>query len=362
MKILIGGGGTGGHIYPGLALARHALQVDSKNQVLFVGSDTGLEKIIVPSAGFRLKTIQARGFQRSFKQFGLFLGSLFGGIKQSLQIINDFEPDVVIGTGGYVAAPVVIAALTKRKPTVIHEQNAIPGLTNRLLAPLVSRVCISFVDTGKRLSRLSHVVHTGNPRSTEVSLLDKKESADALGLAPDQFIVLVYGGSRGALKINEVVIDYLLHSALPESVALIFVTGERYYQKVAVLLNPPPRQVSIYPYLEQMPLALAAANLAVTRSGATTLAELTALGIPALLIPSPNVVNNHQHYNARLLSDVGAAVLIEEKDFTRECLEEEIQRLVNDQELRIKMSTNSRAIGVTDAAEKVYRLLEEVAS
>jgi UDP-N-acetylglucosamine--N-acetylmuramyl-(pentapeptide) pyrophosphoryl-undecaprenol N-acetylglucosamine transferase len=153
-----------------------------------------------------------------------------------------------------------------------------------------------------------------------------------------------------------------MYTGIPESVNLIFVTGEIYYQEISAQLHPLPKQVVIYPYLDQMPIALAAADLAVTRSGATTLAELTALGIPALLIPSPNVVNNHQYYNARLLSDIEAAILIEEKDFTSERLGQEIHRLINDPQLRMKMSANSKAIGITDAAERLYRLLKEVAS
>jgi UDP-N-acetylglucosamine--N-acetylmuramyl-(pentapeptide) pyrophosphoryl-undecaprenol N-acetylglucosamine transferase len=362
MKLLIGGGGTGGHIYPGLALARYALAFNNENEVLFVGSEAGLENKIVPSAGFKLVTIPARGFQRSFKNFSRVIGSLIGGIRVAGKVIDEFNPDVILGTGGYVAAPLMIAAVIKRKPTVVHEQNAIPGLANRLLAPFVSRVCISFVETGSKMTRFSRIIHTGNPRSTEVSRLSRNEGCRYLGLEPGRIIILIYGGSRGALVINQVVIEYLKNFKLPESVSLVFVTGEIYYRDVAAQLKPLPRQVALYPYLEQMPEALAAADLAVTRSGATTLAELTALGIPALLIPSPNVVNNHQYYNAKILADAEAAILIEEKDFNRERLAQEINRLVQEPEIRAKMKEKSRAIGVTDSAERIYRSLEEVAS
>ncbi len=362
MKLLIGGGGTGGHVYPGLALARYALSVSTGSEILFVGSEAGLEQKIVPASGFRLATIPAKGFQRSFKQFGLVLSSLSGGIKQAGKIITDFKPDVVLGTGGFVAAPLVIAALIKRVPVVIHEQNALPGLANRLLAPFVSRVCISFAETANKLSRLSRIVHTGNPRSTEVVNFSRKEGCSALGLDQNKVIVLIYGGSRGALRLNEVVTDYLKEAILPEGTMVVFVTGDIYYQEISGKLEPLPKQVKLYPYLNQMPEVLAAADLAVTRSGATTLAELTALGLPAILIPSPNVVNNHQYHNARMLSAVGAAVLVEEKDFSCTKLEQEINRLINNPDLRSAMQEKSKALGITDAAERLYHSLEEVAS
>jgi len=362
MRLLIGGGGTGGHIYPGLSLARYALSVNADSEILFVGSEAGLEQKIVPASGFKLATIEAKGFQRSFKQFGLVVSSLYGGIRQAGKIIENFKPDVVLGTGGFVAAPLVIAALTKRIPVVIHEQNALPGLANRLLAPFVSRVCISFAETAKKFICKSRIEHTGNPRSTEVVSLSREEGCSALGLDQTKVIVLIYGGSRGALRLNEVVADYLKEAIIPEELTVVFVTGEIYFQELNLKLAPLSEQAKLFPYLNQMPAALAAADLAVTRSGATTLAELTALGLPAILIPSPNVVDNHQYFNARMLSDVGAAVLIEEKDFNCKRLEEEIKLLINNPELRSAMQEKSKALGVTDAAQRLYHSLEEVAS
>jgi len=362
MKILIGGGGTGGHIYPALALARHALAEDSSTSILFIGSAAGLESKIVPSAGFPLKTIPARGFQRSFKQVGPLIRDLFGGLRQSGIIIKEFQPNVVLGTGGYVAAPMVLAALLKRYPAVIHEQNALPGLANRLLAPLVKKVCLSFAETEKKMPPFSRVVYTGNPRASEVTALSREEGCRCFGFDPLRKTILIYGGSRGALKLNRVVTAYLKENLLPENVNLIYVTGEIYYKEVAEELGSLPGGIRLYPYLDQMPEALAAADLAVTRSGATTLAELTALGLPALLIPSPNVVNNHQYFNARLLADAGAAVLIDENDFDSKRLQLETNRLLEEPFLLKEMSRCSRQMGVPDAAAKLYRCLQEVAS
>jgi UDP-N-acetylglucosamine--N-acetylmuramyl-(pentapeptide) pyrophosphoryl-undecaprenol N-acetylglucosamine transferase len=362
MKILIGGGGTGGHIYPALALSRFAQRHDSNSEILFVGSEKGLENKIVPSAGFNLRTIPASGFQRSFRGLVKTLMDLAGGMKAAGVILKDFRPDVVLGTGGYVAAPLVIRAALMRYPVVIHEQNAIPGLTNRLMARFSRRICLSFAETGSRLAGRGKTVFTGNPRASEVVALSREESSRGFGLNPETKTVLVYGGSRGALKLNQVVTTYLEKKLLPADVSMIYVTGDLYYREVSEKLSSLPERVKLFPYLDEMPAALAAADLAVTRSGATTLAEITALGIPAILIPSPNVVDNHQYYNARLLYDRGAAVLIEEKDFDCARLSAEIESLFSTTAGLSEMAEKSRQMGVPDAAERLYRVLQEVAS
>jgi UDP-N-acetylglucosamine--N-acetylmuramyl-(pentapeptide) pyrophosphoryl-undecaprenol N-acetylglucosamine transferase len=283
-------------------------------------------------------------------------------MKEAGVILKDFRPDVVFGTGGYVAAPLVIKAALKRYPVVIHEQNALPGFTNRLMARFARRICLSFAETERRMAGRGKTVYTGNPRASEVAAISREEGISRFGLDPKAKTVLVYGGSRGALKLNQVITAYLEKMLLPRDVNMIYVTGDIYYQEVSEKLSVLPERIKLFPYLDEMPAALAAADLAVTRSGATTLAEITALGIPAILIPSPNVVNNHQYYNARLLSDRGAAVLIEEKDFNCTRLAGEIDDLFTvDDKLRA-MAEKSRQMGVPDAAERVYRVLQEVAS
>ncbi len=360
MKILIGGGGTGGHIYPALALARYACNTDEQGDVLFVGSANGLESKIVPSAGFILRTIPASGFKRSFKGLGRTLKDLLGGIKEAQKIIKEFRPNVILGTGGYVAAPLVIAGVLKRYPVVIHEQNALPGMTNRWMAPFVKKICLSFAETAKTMPG-GKTVFTGNPRASEVTYIDRTEVSIRFNLDPALQTILVYGGSRGALKLNKVVADYLHEGLLPEKINMIYITGDIYHDEVNKKLYNLPDRVKLYPYLEDMPLALAIADLAVTRSGATTLAEITALGVPAILVPSPNVINNHQYYNAKILADRGAAILIEEKDFDHIRLAAEIDRLTLSQGELQKMAVKSRNMGLPDAAKNVYRVLQEVA-
>jgi len=361
MKILIGSGGTGGHIYPALAFANYIIAQDSNNQVVFIGTEKGMESRIIPLSGFTLLTINARGFNRGGKSILPFIKELKKGIRQSKKIIDDFQPDVVIGTGGYVSAPLVLASIIKRIPTVLHEQNVIPGLANRFLAPWAKAVCVSFVQTSSKFLVKRNVRLTGNPRASEVYnlVLDKKNSRknNASGI-----LLVVYGGSHGSLKINSVIAEYIMKNDLPQGTEMVFVTGERYYKNIMEKVSPVSGKVKIEAYLDNMPEVLARAGLVITRSGATTIAEISALGIPAILIPSPNVANNEQYFNARALSDCGAAVMIEEKDLSEGRLKSELLRLINNPELLDEMSIRSREIGMPEASQNLYQCMKEVAS
>ena len=361
MRIIITGGGTGGHIYPALALARHLRELDPPAEILFVGSRRGLEQKIVPAAGFTLEAITVRGFQPTLRGLGPFAYEFWQGFRQSRRLIGRFKPAVVFGTGGYVSAPVMLAAVAARLPTAVHEQNALPGRANRMLAPLVGRVCLSFEESRSAFPRRSRTVFTGNPRASEVAVLDRRAARESLKLDPSLFTLLVYGGSGGALKINEVMIKYLNAGWLPQGVQLIYVTGEVYHRQVKDELGITPERLRLYPYLNEMPAALAAADLVVARAGATTLAEITALGLPAILVPSPNVVHNHQFYNARLLEKAGAALLLEEKEFNHHRLRRELSRLRDSPGILEQMGRAGKKIGVPDAAARLYRSLREIA-
>lgn len=362
MRMIITGGGTGGHIYPALALARHVREREPSAELLFVGSAEGLEKKIVPAAGFDLETIPARGFGRSLRRLGPFSRDLWRGLRRARRLITSFQPDVVFGTGGYVAAPVMLAALLARRPAAVHEQNALPGLANRMLAPLVQRVCISFEESRSAFPRRSRTVFTGNPRASEVAAVERAAAQEQLQLDPSLQTILVYGGSRGAFRINEVIVEFLKEGWLLPETQLLYVTGEIYYHRVKEQLGLLPQRLRLYPYLEEMPAALAAADLVITRAGATTLAEITALGLPAVLVPSPNVVNNHQYYNARLLERAGAALLIEEKEFNRYRLRRELERFRAEPALLKQMACSGAKLAVPDAAARLYRCLCEIAS
>lgn len=362
MRILIGGGGTGGHIYPALALARYAKSHGGAAEIIFVGSARGLESKIVPAAGYRLLTIPASGFKRSLKGLRRTVRDLLAGIAGAGKILNNLKPQVILGTGGYVAAPLIIAGFMKKYPLVLHEQNALPGLTNRLLAPFVKSVCISFAETENKLSRRAKIVFTGNPRASEVAEASRKDGVKSFGIKSGFKVLLVYGGSRGAQKLNEVVTSYIKKRLYPEGLIIIYVTGDLYYAKVKEQLKNLPEEVKLFAYLNNMPSALAAADLVLTRSGATTLAEITALGLPAILVPSPNVVNNHQFHNAKLLSDRKAALLVEEKDFNEHVLAQRVKELTAFPQKLAQMAGCSKSLGVVDAAERLYKVLREAAS
>ncbi|NLZ32632.1 MAG: undecaprenyldiphospho-muramoylpentapeptide beta-N-acetylglucosaminyltransferase [Firmicutes bacterium] len=361
MRMIITGGGTGGHIYPALTLARYAKAQDPAVEILFVGSERGLEKKIVPAAGFAMETIPASGFGGSLRRLGSFSRDLWRGLQRARRLMASFRPDVVFGTGGYVAAPVILAARLAGRPAALHEQNAVPGLANRMLAPLVQLVCLSFEESRDAFPRRSRTAFTGNPRASEVAAVDRAAAQERLRLDPSLKTIVAYGGSRGALRINEVMVEFLKAGWLPPGMQLIYVTGDIYYRRVKEELGLLPGRVQLYPYLEEMPLALAAADLVITRAGATTLAEITALGLPAILVPSPNVANNHQYYNARLLERAGAALLIEEKNFHPYRLRRELEKLRAEPALLERMARAGAKLAVPDAAARVYRCLCQLA-
>ncbi len=360
MRVILSGGGTGGHIYPALALARYLRRQDREANLLFIGTEQGLEGAIIPAEGFELAFIPASGYRRRLSGVLPAGRDFLRGLALARGIISRFRPEVVVGTGGYVSAPVVAAAVSLRLPTVIHEQNVLPGLANRWLAPLAGRVCLSFEASRPSFPCRAKTVFTGNPRAGEVAAVSREEGCRRLNLDPACPTILIYGGSRGAEQINRVVIDFLGRGWLPSGMQLVYITGEIYYREVREKLGLLPRRVYLYPYLRDMPAALAAADLAVTRSGATTLAELTALGVPSLLVPSPNVVNNHQYFNARLLADTGAAVLVEEQDFNPLRLRREIEGLFGEGERLEAMSRAGQALGVPDAAARMHRCLQDL--
>jgi UDP-N-acetylglucosamine--N-acetylmuramyl-(pentapeptide) pyrophosphoryl-undecaprenol N-acetylglucosamine transferase len=368
MRVVLTGGGTGGHIFPALALARYIQEVRPEAEILYIGTEKGLEHDIVPKAGFAFRTVEARGLKRklgldTFRTFAAFRR----GLKQTKQILREFQPDVVVGTGGYVCAPVVYSAAKMNIPTIIHEQNAIPGLTNKLLARYVSVVAVSFPSTEVYFKRAKRVVISGNPRASEVKRLPgdtARSSLRSLQLDESRKTVLVFGGSRGARPINEAVLGMLRKVERDKAFQLIFITGQIHYEQV---MEACKREgighsgwVSIQPFVYDMPKLLSAVDLIVCRAGATTLAELTAIGVPCILIPSPYVANNHQYHNAKWIADHGAGIMMEEANLTSERLYQKIVQIASDDEYRSRMAEKSRELGYPQSAEILYRTLEHV--
>jgi UDP-N-acetylglucosamine--N-acetylmuramyl-(pentapeptide) pyrophosphoryl-undecaprenol N-acetylglucosamine transferase len=362
MKIVVSGGGTGGHIYPALALIREIQMKSIDAQFLYIGTENGLESKIVKREGINFKTIHISGFKRTLSMDNVKTVFRFlKGVSDSKRILKEFKPDVVIGTGGYVCGPVVYAAAKLRIPTIIHEQNSVPGLTNKFLSRYVNNIAICF-EEAKNFFPSEKVVFTGNPRATEVLGKDAIKGRLSVGLKTNVPAVLIVGGSRGAKPINEAVIKSLTELG-QKPYQILYVTGDVHYQDVKneVELVGNPNNVIIKPFINNMPEVLAGMDLVVARAGATTLAELTSLGIPSILIPSPYVTNNHQERNARALSEKGAAKLVLEKDLSGKLLVEKIDSILLHNDKLLDMKERSKALGVPDAADQLYKLMIQLA-
>lgn len=360
MRVVLSGGGTGGHIYPALAVASQCAEEFPDSDFLYIGGQRGLESSLVPKENIPFKAIDITGFRRKLSLENVkTIMRFLKGVRTSKKLLREFKPDVVVGTGGYVCGPVVYAAAKLGIPSIIHEQNAIPGLTNRFLSKYVSTVAVSFENMNSAFPNAKNIVYTGNPRATTVFAADKNKGYDSLGLPNSSSVVLVVGGSRGAKAINEAMVQMapLLNKA--EHLRFVYVTGESYYAStmntIQGQLGEVPGNLLILPYVHNMPEVLACTSLIVNRAGASFLAEITALGIPSVLIPSPNVTNNHQEKNARTLERAGAAKVILEPELTGQSLFGEINRIMSDLELHASMSEASRRLGKPDSAHLVVQ-------
>lgn len=361
MRIVVSGGGTGGHIYPALALVREIAKKDEKTEFLYIGTQKGLESNLVPRENIPFKSIHITGFRRKFSFENVkTIFRFLKGVSDSKKILKDFKADVVIGTGGYVCGPVVYAAAKLGIPTIIHEQNSVPGLTNKFLSRYVNRIGICFEDA-KQYFPKEKVVMTGNPRASEVLGQNGAKGRRSVGLNPTQPAVLIFGGSRGARPLNEAVLKSLTELG-SKPYQVLYVTGDVHYEEVKneVELIGNPENVIVKPFIHNMPEVLAGIDLTVARAGATTLAELTSLGIPSILIPSPYVTDNHQEKNALSLSSKDAAVLLLEKDLSGPKLVESIDSILMDQERLSEMKQASKRLGIPDAAKRMYDLIQEI--
>ncbi|MGX7195595.1 undecaprenyldiphospho-muramoylpentapeptide beta-N-acetylglucosaminyltransferase [Enterococcus olivae] len=360
MKVLVTGGGTGGHIYPALAFVNYVKEKEPNSSFLYVGATRGLENKILPKTDIPFKTLEIQGFKRSlsldnFKTIQLFLKS----IREAKKILAEFQPDIVIGTGGYVSGAVVYAAAKMKIPTIVHEQNSVPGVTNKFLARYVDKVGIAFEDARKYFPK-NKTALVGNPRAQEVGELTKSEILKEYNLDPNKKTVLVFGGSQGAMKINQAVVAAIPKFA-EKNYQLLYASGERYYQEIEESIGMSKdafSNISIHPYIDRMTEVMANCELLIGRAGATSIAEFTGLGLPAILIPSPYVTNDHQTKNAMSLVHAGAVKMIADSDLTEENLVVAVDTIMNDEVLRNQMAEASKSQGITDASERLYQLVK----
>lgn len=367
MRLLFAGGGTAGHINPALAIANYFCQIEPGTQVRFVGTKEGLETGLVPRAGYPLDYIKIHGFERSLSLQGLKTAAeIPGAIHRAYRIIKEFRPDAVVGTGGYVAGPVLYAAAKHHIPTLVHESNAFPGITTRILARYVDVVALGVEDAKQYLKNPKRVMVTGTPLRSSLLHTDAFAARRQLGLDARPFL-LIFGGSLGARDFNRTAADWISQTAKEGSYQVLMGTGKlRQYDEVMnrfrenrLNLNDLPN-VKICEYIYDMDVAMAAADLVICRAGASTLCELTALGKPAILVPSPYVTGNHQEHNARAIERGGGAEVILEKDFSPKTLQETVTRLAGDKEALLQMQRCSKKLGHIDALETLYQEIKKL--
>ena len=363
MRVIFAGGGTAGHINPALAVAKYIKDKQPDAQILFVGIEKGMESELVPKAGFDIKYIDVLGFKRSFDvQNIVAVAKVFNAFFQSSKIIKEFKPDVVIGTGGYVSGPVLASAVMAKIPTLIHEQNVFAGMTSKILGNIVDVVCISFAESMKSFKNAKKIVHTGNPLRSELFNISKNTARAGLKIGTKPFIV-AFGGSLGAKRLNDAVLDFIYKSKGKKNFELLLATGGGQFEDVTneifqkgITKNNTPN-VRVVKYIHNMDEVLSAADLVIGRAGAITISEINALGKPSILIPSPNVTNNHQEYNARALEKQGAAIVFTEKELKENVLCKTINDLISNEITLKKMSQNSMKMGIKNGTEKIYDLI-----
>ncbi|MDQ0339222.1 UDP-N-acetylglucosamine--N-acetylmuramyl-(pentapeptide) pyrophosphoryl-undecaprenol N-acetylglucosamine transferase [Caldalkalibacillus uzonensis] len=363
MKVIVSGGGTGGHIYPALSIINEIRKHEPDSQFLYVGTANGLEADIVQKTEIPFKTIEISGFKRKLSLHNIktvyrFLRST----SISKQMIKAFQPDIVIGTGGYVCGPVVYAASRLNVPTLIHEQNVIPGLANAFLSRYASAVAVSFEGSLKHFRR-DNLYVTGNPRASEVAQADGKKGRESLGIPSHKKVVLVVGGSRGAEAINRAFVEMVSKIREMPGCHFVYVTGQVHYNQVEDQLKTQRQgltNLTVKPFIYNMPDVLAGTDLIVNRAGASFLAEITALGLPSILIPSPYVTNNHQEKNARWLEKEGASQVILERELTGERLWHSLRELLDNEPALAKMREASLKLGKPEAASQIYQLIKQL--
>ena len=364
MKVIIAAAGTGGHINPALAIANKIKQEEKNSEIIFVGTDRGLENDLVPRAGYELKKIDAYGFNRQISIDNVKkMYKTFKSIGQAKKIIEDFKPDIMIGTGGYICLPVGIAASKYNVPIVLHESNAFPGVAIKMLAKKAETILVGFEDAKERIKNAKNVVVVGNPskvKKLNFTEKQKQEIINKIGLTDlSKPIVLVFGGSQGAQKINESFIN-IISKKLNKDYQIIWATGPNQYdmiktklQSLNISINNIPN-VKILPYIYNMEEVMNCVDLVVSRSGAMTITEISIVGKPSIFIPFPYATENHQEYNAKVLEKAGAAKIILDAKLDDNILNSTINEIISDKEKMCRMSENAHAVEIKNVEDKIY--------
>jgi UDP-N-acetylglucosamine--N-acetylmuramyl-(pentapeptide) pyrophosphoryl-undecaprenol N-acetylglucosamine transferase len=359
MRILMTGGGTAGHINPAIAIANIFKQKDDSSEILFVGTENGLEKNLVPRAGYDIKFIHAKGFRRklSLENIAVLLRFIQGYLEAS-RIIKEFKPDVAIGTGGYVTGAVLYSAHRHGVPVVIHESNAFAGVTNRFVSGFTKLAFVNFENTVSAFRKAEKTIVSGNPLKKELLRANREDARRKLNLGPKDVFIVAVGGSRGSETMNRCIADMLLTYPVKDHFKMIFATGETNFEKANEIIKQKPEladSVTVVPYIYEMETYYAAADIVICRAGAMTCSEVCALGKASIMIPSPYVTENHQEKNARELEKSGANIVITEKELTPQVLYEKISFLIKEPQRITQMADNAKRLGKTDAGDVIYK-------
>ena len=371
MKVIFTCGGTGGHINPAIAVARMLQERKPDAQILFIGAEDGMEKDLVPREGFRLETVKISNLQRRMTPAGIFHNLVTGcrivnSLRKAAKIIEQFEPDVIVGTGGYASFPALREGIRKEIPTAVHESNVVPGLATRLVADKVDRIMVSFEESRQLYSHPERTVVTGTPVREEFLYQKKQEAREKLGL-DNRPLVVSYWGSLGAREMNKKIARFMQLEMAQESFYHIHATGSFGWRWMPELVREMGIDRSAHPvmdmreYIYDMPLVMAAADLIICRAGASTISEVTASATPCIMVPSPNVTDNHQEKNARVLEQRGAAVVIREAECSGDVLFETVQSLLADPQRTDSMRHALQDMAVLDATERIYQTILQLA-
>jgi len=346
-RFLFAGGGTGGHLYPAIAVAQKILELQPNAKILFVGTKKKIEARVLPKLGFEFKSIWVSGFSRKMTLKNLlFPLKLMISILQSLLISIKFKPHVAIGTGAYVSGPSIWGASVMGARIVLLEQNSYPGLTNRLLEKKAEKIFVSFEETKKHFRDSSKLVNSGNPIRVDIQSQGREEAFQHFGLDQNKKTLVIIGGSLGAGSINEA-IEKNLDQLKELGIQILWQTGDYYYEKYRKYDD---KVVRVKKYFDNISLTYEVANLLIVRAGATTIAEVAALGLPVIFVPSPNVAEDHQYKNAKVLYDTNAAELIKDKEISNAVVEV-VKRLIFNAEKLNEYGDNIKKVAKPDAAD-----------
>ena len=361
MNVLMTGGGTGGHVNPAIAIANTIKKNIPDANIAFVGTPKGMENKLVAKEGYKMYHVDIQGIRRSLSPSNIKTAylALVSPIRAK-KIVAEFRPDIVIGTGGYVCWPILVAASKMGVKTAVHESNAVPGVATKRLEKYSDRIFLNFEDTAQYLKNKDKLVHVGNPLRASFDVYDREKARAELGIESScKHLIVSYGGSLGAHAINMTMLDYMDKYAKYDSeLRIIHAAGSREYESIKAEFEA--RGLDKYPNLElreyiyNMPVVMSAADLVISRAGAMTVSELALKGKNCILVPSPNVTNNHQYKNAKVLTDAGAAILIKEDDFNADSINDEISKLFSDPERCARMSQDIKQFALVDANKRIF--------